>query len=56
MDLANDERISNLIQEIQVEKDSRRLTELVAELTRLMDEQHLAKANSTPQNGEPASA
>jgi len=43
MDLANDERISNLIQTIQVEKDSRRLMELVAELTRLMDEQYAAE-------------
>ncbi len=51
MDLANNERIGKLNEQIQVEKDSHQLTLLVEELTRLLDEEAASKKVQST-NGE----
>ena len=47
MDLANDERIKSLHDQIQTERDPRQLFELVAEFQRLIEQQQNGQRGSS---------
>lgn len=51
MDLANDERIRKINDQIQIEKDPAKLGELVQEMCRLLDEGDMRKTGTKIQPG-----